>query len=145
MEKLKIRKFRSGDRIAVIRLWENTFPDDPYWNDPVDIILRKLARKDDLFLVGLIRDKVVAATLAGYDGFRGWIYHLAVDQSYQRQGIGLLMMKKVEETLIEMGCIKINLQIRSSNQDVINFYKSIGYSIEDHISMGKLLNRSKVR
>ena len=145
MENLEIRTFRSGDRTAVIQLWENTFPDDPYWNDPDDIILRKIARQDDLFLVGLIREEVVAATLAGYDGFRGWIYHLAVDQNYQRQGIGLLMMKKVEETLLKMGCIKINLQIRSSNQDVINFYKSIGYSIEDHISMGKLLISNIIR
>jgi ribosomal protein S18 acetylase RimI-like enzyme len=143
MDNLEIRKFRMPDQSAVARLWQNAFPDDPYWNDPQDIIRRKFERHDDLFLVGLIKNKIVSVVLAGYDGFRGWVYHLAVDRKYRQQGIGLRMMKKVEESLLKMGCVKINLQVRSSNQDVIEFYKSIGYEIEDHISMGKLLSKNK--
>ena len=38
-----------------------------------------------------------------------------------------------------MGCPKINLQVRSSNANVIDFYKTIGYSVDDVVSMGKRL------
>jgi len=36
--------------------------------------------------------------------------------------------------------MKINLQIVSSNESVSAFYKSIGYTVEPRISMGKLIS-----
>jgi len=38
-----------------------------------------------------------------------------------------------------MGCAKINLQVRGTNLDVIEFYKSIGYGLDHVIGMGKRL------
>ncbi len=38
-----------------------------------------------------------------------------------------------------MGCPKINLQIRASNTAVIEFYKRIGFTMENVVSMGKRL------
>jgi ribosomal protein S18 acetylase RimI-like enzyme len=48
-------------------------------------------------------------------------------------------MDEAETHLRYMGCPKINLQVRSSNIDVVTFYKSIGYSVDDVVSMGKRL------
>lgn len=127
-----------SDKIQVISLWKNIFRDDPPWNEPVGIIERKSAFQADLFLVGIINHAIIATVIAGYDGFRGWIYHLAVHSEMRRQGIARKMMQKAEEMLKQKGCIKINLQIRSYNSQIIEFYKSIGYNIEDHLSMGKL-------
>jgi ribosomal protein S18 acetylase RimI-like enzyme len=36
-----------------------------------------------------------------------------------------------------MGCTKINLQVRSSNSAVVSFYQSLGYDVEERVSMGK--------
>ena len=41
--------------------------------------------------------------------------------------------------LKEMGCIKVNLQVRATNREVISFYESLGFNIEERVSMGKLL------
>ena len=41
--------------------------------------------------------------------------------------------------LLEAGCPKINLQIRTSNHGVIEFYRHLGYSVDDVVSMGKRL------
>ena len=49
------------------------------------------------------------------------------------------MMDEVEVRLRELGCPKINLQVRSSNADVIQFYKALGYTVDDVVSMGKRL------
>jgi ribosomal protein S18 acetylase RimI-like enzyme len=38
-----------------------------------------------------------------------------------------------------MGCPKINIQIRTSNTEVIEFYRRIGFTPDDVVSMGKRL------
>jgi ribosomal protein S18 acetylase RimI-like enzyme len=82
---------------------------------------------------------IVATVLAGYDGVRGWIYHLAVANDYQRKGFGQAMMQEAEKRLRDMGCPKINLQLRGENAEAIEFYKRMGYQIEDRVSFGKRL------
>ena len=93
----------------------------------------------DLFLVGEFRDRVVATVLAGFDGFRGWVYHLAVAPEHRRQGFGRAMMQEVEARLRLLGCPKLNLQVRTTNAEVIEFYRRIGYQVEDRVSLGKRL------
>jgi len=38
--------------------------------------------------------------------------------------------------LQKLGCDKVNLQIRPDNTAVASFYKSLGFSVEDRLSMG---------
>ena len=95
----------------------------------------------DLFLVGLLDGKLVATVIAGYEGHRGWINYLADSKECREMGFGRLMMDEAEERLRAIGCPKINLQIRSSNVDVIRFYQSLGYSEDDVVSMGKRLEQ----
>jgi ribosomal protein S18 acetylase RimI-like enzyme len=137
----EIRPFREADESHVVSLWQRVFDADPPWNDPVTVIHRKLKIQRDLFLVGELGSRIVATVMAGYDGFRGWVYHLAVVPEERRRGFARAMMAEAESTLRELGCTKINLQIRESNSGAIDFYKSLGYEIEERVSMGKLLER----
>ena len=139
MESLSIRTFQADDESAVIKLWQSVFPDDPPWNAPVLVIQRNLRTQPELFLVGEFAGDIVATVLAGYDGVRGWIYHLAVAHDYQRKGFGRAMMQAAEKHLRDMDCPKINLQVRSTNAEVIEFYKRMGYQIEDRVSFGTRL------
>jgi len=77
--------------------------------------------------------------MAGFDGHRGWVYYVVVDPQYRVQGIGRDLMRYVEKSLARIGCTKLNLQVRSSNNEVVEFYKRLGYTVEDRVSMGKLL------
>jgi ribosomal protein S18 acetylase RimI-like enzyme len=40
------------------------------------------------------------------------------------------------QSLKDIGCIKVNLQIRSTNTQVAAFYKALGFAVEDRMSMG---------
>ena len=91
------------------------------------------------FLVGKLDGKVIATCMAGYEGHRGWINYLAVSPPLQRKGYAKAIMKRAEDILINAGCPKINLQVRATNQKVIEFYKSIGFKIDNVVSMGKRL------
>ena len=120
-------------------LWHEAFPNDPPWNAAELAIAAKLKIQPDLFLVAIDQGLVVGSIMAGYDGHRGWLYAVAVLQSHQRQGIGTALVREAENLLSAMGCMKINLQVRSSNTAVTMFYGSLGYEVEERVSMGKRL------
>ena len=134
-----IREFTASDEAFVIELWKTVFAEDPAWNEPAMVIRHKKAFQPELFLVGELNGELIATVLGGYDGFRGWIYHLAVAPAWRHRGFARMMMMAIEGKLLDLGCIKINLQVRASNLDATGFYRSVGYTVEDHISMGKLI------
>ena len=133
-----IRTFESPDEEAVVDLWHQCGLVVP-WNDPHQDIATKMRFQPKLFLVGTIDGRLVATVMAGYEGHRAWINYLAVSPDYQRQGIGRRMMEETEARLREIGCPKINLQVRTSNQSVIAFYEHLGFSDDRVIGLGKRL------
>lgn len=133
---MNIRRYEEKDRKVVIDLWGQCGLLASQ-NDPDKDIARKLKVDADLFLVGVVNNSVVATVMGGYEGHRGWINYLAVSPDHQRKGYGQAIMTAVEELIIVKGCPKINLQVRNTNQTVIEFYKAIGYGNDDVVGLGK--------
>ena len=138
MTKLQIRPYRSNDEDAVVALWVACQLIGPL-NNPHQDIVRKLRVNPEWFLVGELDGRIVATCMMGYEGHRGWINYLAVAPEYQRRGIARQIMDEAERLLREAGCPKINLQVRTANAQVIEFYKSIGFNVDAVVSMGKRL------
>ena len=132
------REYLDTDQAAVISLWRDCGLVVPH-NDPAKDVARKLAVGRDLFLVGTTDEGIVASVMGGYEGHRGWVNYLAVSPDCQGRGYGRQMMTAIEERLLERGCPKLNLQIRASNQAVVDFYRAIGYREDPVVSMGKRL------
>lgn len=135
---MNIRPYQESDRQQLIKLWRKAFPDDPSHNDPPNVIDAKL-KVDRLLFVGEETGEIVGSVMAGYDGHRGWLYSVAIDQDSRRKGLGTSLVQYAVAELQSLGCVKINLQVRSSNSAVAAFYESLGFKIEDRISMGLLL------
>ena len=137
-----IRPFRRDDTEAVVALWRAAGLVVP-WNDPYRDIERKLTVQPELFLVAEDASDgapvVVGAAMVGYDGHRGWVNYLAVDESRRGEGLGAAIMAEAERLLVERGCPKLNLQVRSTNQGVIDWYRSLGYEPDHAVSLGKRL------
>ncbi len=135
--RLVIRAFVEADRASVVELWGIAFPNPVPHNIPDVSITRKLRFQPELFFVGLVDDVVVATTMAGYDGHRGWLYSVAVHPEHRRRGIATAIVHYAEDALGTMGCPKVNLQVVAGNEEVVGFYESLGYATEARISMGK--------
>lgn len=136
---LDIREYRPLDRVSVVALWNEVFSLPNGHNEPASALDRKVAADDGLFFVATWDGELVGTVLAGYDGHRGWLYSLAVRQSHRRQGIGRRLVDHAEGRLKQLGCPKINLQVRGDNTAVLSFYRALGFRTEDRISMGKRL------
>ena len=135
---LLIRPFQEGDEEALVSLWNMCKLTVP-WNNPYKDIARKLKVQAELFLVGYLEDKLIASVMAGYDGHRGWINYFAVHPDFQARSYGKLLMDNVENGLRELGCPKINLQIREGDDKVFSYYQKLGFVEEKRINMGKRL------
>jgi len=137
---MQIRRYSSSDQSSIITLWERCGLIRP-WNDPKKDINRKLKAQPELFFVGVLDGVLIASAMAGYEGHRGWINYLAVSPDHRQKGYGRIIMQEVERQLKIIGCPKINLQIRESNTRAINFYKKLGYDIDEVLMMGKRLEK----
>ena len=135
---IEIRPYESHDEIQVVQLWTDCGLVVP-WNNPNRDIQRKLAVQPEMFLVGCLADQIIATVMAGYDGHRGWINYLAVHPNHQHTGLGGRMMDEAEIRLRAAGCPKMNLQVRSTNTNMIEFYRKIGYKVDHVVSLGKRL------
>lgn len=139
MSETVLRSYKESDEPQVVKLWRQVFPDSSVWNDPHEDIARKLSVQRELFIVAVIDEELVGTAVAGYDGHRGWVYYVAVKPDLRRLGIGAALMKRVEQDLTAMGCPKLNFQVRAENTEVVAFYESLGYHVEERVSMGKRL------
>jgi ribosomal protein S18 acetylase RimI-like enzyme len=136
---IHIRPFAAADTDAVVALWKEAGLTRP-WNNPLRDIQRKSTTQPDLFLIADDGDgRVIGSAMVGYDGHRGWIHYLAVAATHRGTGLGKQLVRRAEAVLSDLGCPKVQLQVRSDNAGVISFYESLGYETYEAVSMGKRL------
>jgi ribosomal protein S18 acetylase RimI-like enzyme len=135
---MHIRAFTLDDESAVIQLWKDCGLTRP-WNDPQKDVARKIREQPELFLVGILDDKIVASAMFGYDGHRGSVSYLAVSPAHRRLSLGRQLMQAGEALLVQRGCPKVNLLVRSSNAEIIAFYRRLGYEVDAVVGLGKRL------
>ena len=139
LSKVRIQEFQINDYNAVFELWKEAgLVIRP--GDDLSGARMKLLRDPDLFLLARLESEIVGCVIGGWDGRRGWVYHLAVKPSHQRQGIATALLSEVEKRLVEKGAKKINAQIYGSNTKSLKFFKARGYEIHtDLVMVGKPL------
>jgi len=132
---MEIRTYTETDSEGVIDLWK--------WaglvhrtNDPRRDIDRKMSDSPWGFLVAVDDGEIVGSVMVGYEGHRGWINYLACHPDRRRTGIATELMTAARELLLDRGCPKINLQVRSGNHEAREFYESLGYSEDSVTSFG---------
>ena len=135
----EVRPYRDEDVEAVCRLWADVFPDDPPRNEPGRLLATKLLAQREHVLVAERDGRIVGAMMAGFDGVRGWLHHVAVLPEFRRRGVAAELVREAERRLAASGCPKVNLQVRATNRDVLSFYRSLGYEEEERASLGKVL------
>jgi len=141
-DKLVLREFIfPSDYPQVINLWKNAGPGIHLRrSDERDEIIKKLQRDPDLFLVAEINGHIIGSVLGGFDGRRGMIYHLAIDDSYRKKGIGTALMNELENRMKQKGCIRSYLLITRDNLDAVRFYETVGWEQMDLLIYGKDLD-----
>jgi methionyl-tRNA formyltransferase len=130
-----IRNCQPKDQEAVIALWKKCGLVVP-WNHPKLDFDRKLQFGDKLFLLANIKGLIVGSVMGGYDGHRGSINYVAVHPDYRGRGIGRKLMENLGDKLLKAGCPRLKLAVRQNDVSTIDFFKAIGFVVDDVITMG---------
>ena len=129
-----IKKFSMKYYNDVLQIW-NASGISVGSSDEREEIKRVLRKNSDLFLVGLIEKKVIAVVIGAFDGRRGYVHHLAVSPEYQNKGYGRKIMEELHKRFRNLNVHKVHLFIEKYNEEVINFYKKLGWEIRDDLIM----------
>jgi len=132
---ISIRLFQfPADYENALRLWQNAGEGIGIGpSDQPEEIAKKLQRDPDLFLVAEEDGCLVGTVIAGFDGRRGMIYHLAVAPDYRRKGLANQLMDEVETRLRARGCRKAYLLVKQGNLIASAFYEKRGWGEMDKI------------
>lgn len=96
-------------------------------DDSREGIERFLKRNPTTSVVAEENGRIVGAILCGHDGRRGCLYHVCVDESYRRRGIGKSMVVFSMDALKKEKINKVSL-IAFTKNDIGNaFWNEIGW------------------
>lgn len=96
-------------------------------DDSREGIERFLKRNPTTSVVAEVDGRIVGAILCGHDGRRGCLYHVCVDESYRRRGIGKSMVVFSMDALKKEKINKVSL-IAFAKNDIGNaFWNEIGW------------------
>jgi len=129
-KEIYIKNFKQENSTDVIELWNRCGLIVPGNNPEKDIEL-KMQFQPDLFFIAEIDGRIIGAVMTGYDGHRGWLNYLGVLPEHRGTGCGRALVEYSIRKLKELGCPKLNLQVRNSNTGVIEFYKKLGFNDHD--------------
>lgn len=124
-----IRLMQLEDYEAVLPLWQ-TSPGMGL-NDIDDSrsgIAKFLTRNPHTCFVAVEGSAVVAAVIAGHDGRRGFIYHLAVAHPHRRRGIGSALLAALWQAFADEGIAKAALVVFARNADGNAFWEHHGFT-----------------
>jgi ribosomal protein S18 acetylase RimI-like enzyme len=95
--------------------------------DSRESIAAYLQRNPNMCFIATAEGAVVGAVLAGHDGRRGLIHHLAVHPGWRRRGIGRQLAERCLGALRKAGIQKCHLFIFYGNTAGVAFWESLGW------------------
>ena len=132
-----IREYRPVDGDQLRALWSEVgfrlIADDD------EGLARFSERNPGLFLVAEDAGQIVGSTMGGWDGRRGWLYHVATAPSHRRQGLASELVDLVEHRLRALGCPRALVIVEAANAGAAAFWRARGYEQRDTHHLGKTL------
>jgi putative acetyltransferase len=129
------RPLTIDDYDAVLALWQGTDGIGLSQADERQAIASYLDRNPGLSFVAQADEQLVGALLCGHDGRRGFIHHLAVRASHQRQGVGQVLVERCVDALRRDGIDKCHLFIYATNADARAFWQHMGWQARDDLML----------
>ena len=95
--------------------------------DSREAVQRYLERNPGLSFVACAEDRIVGCVMAGHDGRRGYLNHLAVEPAARQQGIGTALANEALAALKRAGIQKVHLAVVLENARAHEFWAHRGW------------------
>jgi ribosomal protein S18 acetylase RimI-like enzyme len=143
-----VRPARRSEIPAVLALWREADAVPSISDDPASL-RRLLDTSEDALLVAETADnpepggpepdgpgaggRLVGTIVAGWDGWRGNLYRLAVLPAARRRGIALRLVAEAERRLAEKGAIRLSALVMSEHDPAVALWLAAGYARDPRV------------
>ena len=134
------RPLLADDYDALTQLWRGCAGLSIRDADSRDGIGRYLERNPGLSFVAEQDEQLVGSIMAGHDGKRGYIQHLAVAQALRRRGIASRLIGHSLDALKRVGIEKSHVHVLQSNADGLEYWTRMGWIRRSEIVMFSFIN-----
>lgn len=142
---MQIRPMTINDYGEVFAMWQITTKRALSKADERDQIERYLLRNAGMSQVAVVDGKIVGTVLAGHDGRRGFIHHMAVLPDYRRRHIGHRLAEKAIEMISRDGIDKTHIFCYQNNETGQNFWKDFGFEKRDDVFVFSYVNSKQTK
>lgn len=130
---MTIREMTIEDYAEVYEMWQTTSKRALSKADEKPQMERYLQHNKGMSQVAVIDGKIVGTVLAGHDGRRGFIHHMAVLPEYRRKKIGHSLAERAIEKIGEQGIDKTHIFCYQNNETGQSFWSDFGFKKRDDV------------
>lgn len=126
-----IRNATEEDIAAVLDLWAAA-GSLPSVSDSPDGLTGLLTADPRALLVAELGGVLTGSLIAGWDGWRGSFYRLAVSPEHRRKGLATMLLREGERRLRERGAVRLTAIVAEDDQTAMSFWRAAGYERQQH-------------
>jgi len=127
-----VRPARRAEIPTVLALWREADA-VPSVSDDLASLGRLLDTSGDALLVAEAGGRLVGTIVAGWDGWRGNLYRLAVLPTERRRGIALRLVAEAERRLTAKGAVRISALVMSDHDPAVALWHAAGYTHDPRV------------
>ncbi len=130
-----IRQLETSDYDALYAFWQQTPNIGLSSADSRQAISAFLERNPGLSYAAVRKGEIVGSILAGHDGRRGYLYHLAVMPEHRRNNIARRLVEAALSGIREAGIQKCHLMIFRENEVGKEIWRRLGWELRKDIDL----------
>ena len=128
-----IRAATAADIEAVLGVWAEARSAAAQTRDDPEAVQQLIDRDPGALLVAEAGGEVVGALIAGWDGWRGNVYRLAVLPSHRRQGIARQLVEAGHERLRRLGARRVTALVGGEEGAAHGLWRAVGYQRDEFV------------
>jgi ribosomal protein S18 acetylase RimI-like enzyme len=126
-----LRAAKSDDLASVLKLWREAEA-EPSHTDDIESLRRLIAHDPGALIVAATDGHIVGSVIAGWDGWRGSIYRLAVAPSHRRRGLGTRLLGQAEGRLAQLGARRLQAIVVSTDERASAFWAGSDWELQSN-------------
>ena len=128
-----IREMTIDDYDEVYEMWQITTKRALSKADERDQMERYLKHNAGMSQVAVVGGKIVGTVLAGHDGRRGFIHHMAVLPEFRRKKIGHALAQTAIQKIREQSIDKTHIFCYQNNETGQSFWRDFGFEKREDV------------
>jgi len=131
---INVRTAHRGDIGDVLALWRQARSAEAATLDDAESVTRLIEHNADALLVAECDGHLVGVLVAGWDGWRGNMYRLAVLPAFRRRGVATRLVQAGHERLLARGARRVTALVAHAEEEAVGLWRSAGYQLDEQLS-----------